>query len=435
MSHADRPNVLLIMSDEHAPQFSSVYGHPAVRTPNLERLAARGTTFDNAYCNAPLCVPSRMSFLSGRYVHEIGVWDNAVALDENVVTWAHLCRGAGYDAVLAGKQHFVGSDQLHGFREQLAVDLHGGRPNRIFDWAVGVPPAETPWRALEQAGPGTTPVIEADERAAEAGIRYIREHADAAQPWLLNVSFVAPHFPFIAPQRFWDQYPIDTIDLPTIPDGHLNDIHPVTRRLREYFGVTRVPDQVTRRARRAYYGLISFVDQLVGRVLSALEETGQSERTLVIYTSDHGEMAGEHGLWRKCSFYEHSSRVPLVVSLPGSVPSGRRVPEVVSLVDLAATLVDVTGAAVPSWWPGRSLRDIWRGDAQAWDFAFAEFEAWGVDRPMAMIRQGRYKLNLSLDHPPELFDVLDDPGEFHDLSRDPGHHDALDQLRGRLLAM
>lgn len=432
-----QPNLLIVMSDEHAPQFSGAYGHPLVQTPHLDRLAAEGVLFEHAYCNAPLCVPSRMSFMTGRYASEVGVWDNASPLASDVPTWPHLLRAAGYDVVLAGKQHFVGPDKLHGFRAQLASDLHGGSTHPIFDWADGTPAAANPWPALGQAGPGTTREIAADDQTEAAALAYLREPDRHRQPWALNVSFLAPHFPLIVPEPYWSRYPLDAIELPVIPAGHLDRQHPVYQRMRRMFGLVAFPDELVRRGRAAYFGLITYLDDKIGRLLETLAETGLAERTLVIYVSDHGEMAGEHGMWRKSNFYEHAVRVPLVLSWPGRLPGGRRLGEVVSLVDVVATLVDAAQADPVSPLAGDSLLPMARGETLAapWkDEALAEYLAHGVARPMAMLRTGPYKLNYSLGDPPELYDLAADPGELRDLAADPAYRTVLDELRARLLA-
>ena len=435
MGSNNRPNILLIMSDEHAPIFSGPYGHPLVQTPNLNRLADNGVTFTNAYCNSPLCVPSRMSFMTGRYVHHIGVWDNASPLASDTVTWAHLLRKVGYDVVLCGKQHFCGQDQRHGFRTQLARDLHAEWLHGLIDWEKGTPPAKRPWQGPQQAGPGTTEEIEVDDFVESQALAYLRDPARQDQPWALNVSFIAPHFPLIVPQNFFDLYPLDAIDLPEIPPGHLKNQHPVYKRMRSMFGLINFPEELVRRARAGYYGLITYLDEKIGRLLDVLEETGQREDTVVIYTSDHGEMNGEHGMWRKSNFYEASVRVPLQIAWPGHLPGGCKIDEVVSLVDLTATIVDIVGAPQVVPMDGESLRPLMLGNEQNWkDFAFSEYLAHGVARPMAMLRRGRYKFNYSLGNPPELYDLLEDPNEFHNLASDRTHRPIIAELQAQLLS-
>ena len=434
------PNILLIMSDEHAPMYSSTYGHPLVRTPAMDRLAAEGVTFDNAYCNSPLCLPSRMSFMTGRFVHRIGAWDNASPLPQDEVTWAHLLRDAGYDAVLCGKQHFCGLDQLHGFRAQLARDLHAelwtedGVPRGVPDWSRGTPPAAKPWPALADAGPGRTEEIDVDDLVEQRALEYLRDPARRRQPWVLTASFIAPHFPFVVPRRFWDMYPLAEIDLPAIPPGHLENQHPVYRRMRSHFGSVDFPEELVRRGRAGYYGLISYLDEKIGNLLQALDDTGQSGDTLVIHLSDHGEMNGEHGMWRKSNFFEASSRVPLQIRWPGEIAAGRRVREVVSLVDVAATLADVAGTAAEAELDGDSLLPLMKEGGPWKDEAFCEYLAHGVAGPMAMLRRGRYKLNYSLGDPPELYDIETDPGEFTDLAGEAAFASVAAELQEDLLS-
>lgn len=433
------PNILIIMSDEHAPQFSGFGGHPLVKTPHLDRLAASGVLFEHAYCNSPLCVPSRMSFMTGRYPHHNGAYDNATALSSDAVTWAHLLRAAGYDAALSGKQHFIGPDQLHGFQSQLAFDLHASNHHGVFDWEKGTPPAARPWPGVAQAGPGITREIEVDDAVEAAALAYIRDPERKARPWALDVGFIAPHFPLVVPQRYWEMYSPEQVDLPRLPPGHLENQHPVFTRMRGMFGAADVfPEAQVRRARAAYYGLITYLDDKVGRLVEALEETGQLERTLVIYTADHGEMNGEHGMWRKSNFYEQSVRVPLIMSWPAGLPRGRTVTRNVSLVDVVATMVDSAGTPPVTPLDGESLLPLARGNPgaeAAWkDEVFSEYLAHGVARPVAMLRRGRHKLIYSLDDPPILFDLEADPGEFHDVGTDPEHAAVRDTLRAQLLA-
>ncbi len=431
----NQPNILLIMSDEHAPMFSEPYGHPLVQTPHMDRLAKDGVTFTNAYCNSPLCMPSRMSFMTGKYIHKIGAWDNAAPLRPDAVTWAHLLRDAGYDVVLSGKQHFGGLDQLHGFRKQLARDLHAEKKHGLTNWEKGTPAAARPWGGPAQAGPGTTEEIRVDDLAEAQAIEYLREPERKDQPWTLNVSFIAPHFPLVVPQRFWDIYPLDQIDLPNIPQGHLENQHPVYKRMRRMFGCVEFPDELVRRARAGYYGLITYLDEKIGKLLQTLDETNQLENTVVIYTSDHGEMNGEHGMWRKSNFYEASSRIPLQIMFPDKLSVGKRFDEVVSLVDLTATLVDIAGGKKREQFDGDTLMPLIQETSHVWkDFAFSEYLAHGVERPMAMLRKGKYKYNYSLGDPSELYDISEDPEEFNNLASEPKFQTICQDLETQLLA-
>ncbi len=430
-----RPNLLIIMSDEHAPMYSSVYGHPLVQTPNMERLAGLGATFDNAYCNSPLCMPSRMSFMTGRFIHHQDTWDNACPLRPDALTWAHLLDHAGYDVVLSGKQHFCGPDRLHGFQQQLARDLHAELAHPVFDWSQGVIPALRPWSGMDEIGPGRSTEIEVDDYAQRRALDWLREPARQDRPWALNVSFIAPHFPFIVPQRFWDMYPPEDVDLPCIPPGHLESLHPVYQRLRTMFGLVDFPEETVRRARAGYYGLISYLDEKIGQLLDTLEKTGQLENTVIIHLSDHGEMNGEHGLWRKSCFYEASVRVPLQIAWPGRLPEGSRLPQVVSLVDVVATMLELADVEPPVALDGDSMVPLMRDRDSQWkDEAFAEYCGHGVVAPMAMQRQGRFKLNYSHGDPPELYDLQEDPRELRNLAGLPQVAQTEREMRSRLLA-
>lgn len=422
------------MADEHAPHFLGAYGHPLVHSPHLDALARDGILFRNAYTNCPLCVPSRMSFLTGRYIHQIEVWDNATPLRSDAITWPYLLRFAGYDTVLSGKQHFIGPDKLHGFRLQLAEDLHGNHHHPIFSWDDGTPPAPLPWPTLAASGPGHTLEHEVDDRVAAAALAFLEQPERRQQPWALCVSFIAPHFPLIAPEQFWRRYDLAAIDLPCIPTGHLEHQHPVYQRLRRMFGMVDFGEELVRCGRAAYYALITYVDHWIGAILEVLRQTGQEEDTLVIYLSDHGEMAGEHGMWRKSNFYEQSARIPLIIRWPSQLPSGQEISTPVSLVDVTATLLDVAHVSSPSPIAGRSLLPLVLGDRKAApSHVFSEYLAHGVAAPMAMWREGRYKLNYSLGDPPELYDLEEDPREFRDLAPDSRYHNVVNTLKERLL--
>jgi choline-sulfatase len=439
------------MSDEHAPMFSSAYGHPFVQTPNMDRLARQGTTFDAAYCNAPLCVPSRLSFMTGQFVSHCEGWDNAKPLPSDVMTWPYYLRSLGYDSLLSGKMHLVGPDKLHGFSKQLAFDPHGGGTaddetarrlglsqrslHPIHLWNEGVPTSEDPWPSVKQAGSGRSPMIESDDAIEAAALAYLKDPARKDNPFALCVGFVAPHFPFIVPEPFFSMYYPEHGDLPNNPPGHLENLPAAAQRLRQAFNFDGYTEEEVRKARAAYYGLITYMDDKIGKLLDALDEQGLADNTVIIYTSDHGESLGEHGLWRKMNFYEQSARVPLQISWPGVLPEGQRVAEAVSLVDVTATILDIVGQPpdeVPYWMlDGDSLLPLIRGEEDEWkNEAFVEHLAHGTDRPRAMIRQDNWKLCYSHGVPPdvELYDLETDPGEFTNLADDPEFDDVREEL-------
>ena len=430
-----QPNFLIIMSDEHAPMYSSAYGHPVVQTPNMQRLANEGATFDAAYCNSPICMASRMSFMTGRFIHHIGTWDNVTALRSDEITWAHRLRSVGYDVVLSGKQHFGGADQLHGFQTQLARDLHSEWYHPIHTWDDGIIPAKQPWQSVYEAGAGLTEELVVDDLVQVKALEFLRDSARHDKPWALNASFIAPHFPLIAPKRFWDMYPLDEIDLPEIPEGHLDNLHPVYQRFRTMFGFPQFPDDIVRQARAGYYALITYLDEKIGELIDALKETGQYENTVIIHISDHGDMNGEHGMWRKSNFYEASSRVPLQIVWKDHIAGNQRISQAVSLVDVVATICDIVDEHLQSPLDGDSLLPLMTTGDDNWkDEAFSEYLAHGVDRPMAMLRRGHYKLNYSWNDPVELYDLQDDPNEFNNLADSPAHQDIIADLTRRILS-
>lgn len=429
-----KPNILIIMSDEHDARVSSPYGHPLVDTPAMQRLADRGAVLQNSYCNFPLCVPSRSSFMTGRYASQIGVWDNASSLPPDEPTWAHRLNALGYDTTLVGRMHFVGVDVRHGFRRHLVGDMEIGRDHPLFTWENAADVISDRTDLIRAAGAGEADHQLYDDLVTARAVEYLAEPARKDQPWACCVGLMTPHFPLIVRQPYFDRYHPDRSDLPPMPDGHLESQHPHNQSMRRFMGLPgSLTDREVQRARAAYYGLVSFLDDRVGLVLQALEANGLAENTLVIYTSDHGEMAGEHGMWCKHAFYEGAVRVPMLVAWPDHIKAGRRIHQVTSLLDLVRTFLDAAGDDTSDL-EGASLLELLCGNELENDgVAVAEFTAHGTDRPGRMIRRGRYKLNHYLGQPVELFDLEDDVNEFNDLSDDPAYATVRDDLIERVL--
>jgi choline-sulfatase len=423
----ERPNFLIIMSDEHGAKFSGTYGHPLVNTPNMDRLAAMGVTFDNGYCNSPLCVPSRASFMTGQYVSNTKTYDNSTPMRVDAVTWPYLLRSEGYDAVLDGKMHLIGPDPLHGFDRQLAHDPHAEQVvHPQYPWIDGCPTSDEPWPSVFEAGPGTTPMVEADDEMEAAALDYLQQPGRHDQPWAICVGFIAPHFPFVVPEPYFSKYYPHNTDMPDIPEGHLDDLPAAAKRLGAMFGVNyKYTDDEVRRARAAYYGLVEWMDAKIGRLLDSLEANGLADNTVIIHTSDHGDSLGEHGLWRKMSMYEASSHIPIQIAWPGHLPAGKRVSQPMSNVDVTATIVDVAGFNPSDWdMDGDSLVPLMNGDEAGWkNFALVEHLAHGTDRALVMVRSGSWKLTYGHADPPELelYDLETDPGEFNNLVNHPAH--------------
>lgn len=441
-SPSAKPNVLIVMTDQQAPQFSSVYGHKVAKTPQLERLAREGVVFENAYTPNPICVPARMSFMTGTEVQRNGTWDNGVPFPEDAVTWAHALKRQGYDVALSGKAHFRGHDHLHGFDSQLAYDINARNRPRPPDWQDPYPD-DSKRRDSWPCGPGHSEEIDADNAVEEAALEYLGDARRQEVPWALLVGFVCPHHPFFAPQEYFDLFDLDDIDLPEIPEGHLKEMHPFNRRNRAARGMggeARISDECMRRLRASYYALVRFIDDKLGRMLDKLEATGQRENTMVVFTSDHGEMMGEHGMMLKSAMYEHSARIPLVASFPGKEGAGLRVDRNVNLIDLTATILEQCGSSeeLPSdvEIDGRDLRPLLEAEGrQAWDNAtLSEYYANFSWAPTAMYKRDHYKLNWYHGEEPELFDLEKDPGEFRNVASDPEYAEVFERLKSELMA-
>ncbi len=420
------PNILLVMVDQLTPAVLPIHGHKVVKAPHLEALAARGVVFESAYCASPLCSPSRASFMTGLLPSRSGVYDNAAEFSADIPTFAHHLRLAGYRTILSGKMHFCGPDQLHGFEQRLTTDIYPADYGWTPDWDH---PLERPsWyhnmSSVTQAGLCVrTNQLDFDDEVTFTAERAIYDFARMRdeRPFLLVASLTHPHDPFAIPKRYWDLYRDDEIDMPgpAIPREKLD---PHSLRLRHVCAMDAetVTDANVRDARHAYYGAISYVDDNLGRLLAALGDTGLDRDTVVIFTSDHGEMLGERGLWFKMSFFEGAARIPLVVSAPERY-APRRVGANVSLLDVLPTLVDVAGgdaAALGASVDGRSLVPHLEG-REGHDEAIGEYLAEGSIAPMVMIRRGAHKFLHSPADPDQLYDLAADPMERDNLAASP----------------
>ena len=420
---ARAPNILIVMANQMTPAFLPVYGHSVVKAPNMLSLARDGIVFDSAYCASPLCAPSRAAFMSGLMPSRTGVYDNAAEFPADIPTFAHALRARGYRTILSGKMHFCGPDQLHGFEQRLTTDIYPADFNWTPDWDR--PEHRPSWyhnmSSVRDAGTCVrSNQLDFDDEAAFMAERAIFDIARSRdpRPFLLVAAFSHPHDPFAIPQRYFDLYRDEDIDMPAAG----NALDPHSRRLRHVCAMDSEPvtEAQTRAARRAYYGAIAYVDDLIGRLMGALRLAALAEDTIVILTSDHGEMLGERGLWYKMSFFEGACRVPLIVASPGRFEP-RRVAANVSLIDLMPTLVELAGGTVQSLGigvDGRSLTPHLRG-AGGHDEAIGEYLAEGAIAPMVMIRRGRFKFIHSPADPDQLFNLVDHPSERLNLADDP----------------
>ncbi len=426
------PNILVIMVDQLAPAFLPPYGHKLVKAPNIAALAAAGVTFESAYCNSPLCSPSRAVFMTGQLPSRTAVYDNAAEFRADIPTFAHHLRGAGYRTILSGKMHFCGPDQMHGFERRLTTDIYPADYGWTPDWDR---PLDRPdWyhnmSSVTQAGLCVrTNQLDFDDEVTFEAERAIYDEARSTdkKPFLLVASLTHPHDPFAIPQRYWDLCGDADIDMPSSEPAELD---PHTQRLRHVCAMDAEPvtEQNIRDSRHAYYGAIAYVDENVGRLMAALKATGLDANTVVIFCGDHGEMLGERGLWFKMNYFEGGARVPLIVAAPGRF-APRRVAASVSLADVLPTLVELSGGDASSLGiDGRSLLPHLTG-GQGHDEVIGEYCAEGAIAPMVMIRRGRLKFIHSAPDPDQLYDLTNDPQERRNLARDPAHGETLMALR------
>lgn len=430
-------DMLFLLSDEHHARMLGAAGHPFVQTPHLDALAVRGTRFENAYCNSPICVPSRASLATGRYPHEIDAWDNAAPYTGAHRSWHHALREAGHEIVSVGKLHYRGGDD-YGFTEEL-MPLHVVNGVGDLKGMLRRPLPEKGGAAdlANGAGRGTSDYSDYDARIAKRARDWLRKRAEArargdATRFVLFVSFVMPHFPLVAPEPCYDLYADRGLDeLRTGLTAPAPD-HPVLREMRGYFTYDDHFDDERRAvALRAYLGMVTRLDQLVGELLDTLRETGLGPTTRVLYTSDHGDNLGNRGWWGKSNMYEDSVAVPMILAGPG-VPSGSVCRTPVSLVDVAPTMHAALGLPPAADYRGRSLLSIAAEGDDPERPVFAEYHAAGSPTGLFMLRRGRWKLVAYAGERAQLFDLENDPGERRDLAECSKHIGTLQVMRAAL---
>jgi choline-sulfatase len=429
-------NLLFLMSDQHNRAMAGCYGHPAVRTPNLDLIASRGVRFTSAYCNCPICVPSRASMATGRYVHQLGLWDNAFPYTGGAASWGHRLAEHGHTVTTIGKLHYRDPADDTGFPDQrIPMHVHEGVGELYTLIRSGMGVREASRDRVTNAGIGESSYTTYDRAIADEACRWLgREGRERAAPWVLFVSFATPHHPWIAPPEFAALYPPESVPLPAQYRLAERPRHPVLDEIRRVQNVADEFDEdVLRRAIAAYFGLCTFMDAQVGRVLGALREAGLEDSTRIIYTSDHGESLGEHGLWWKSTMYEGSAGVPLLFAGP-DLPAGSVVDTPVSLVDCFPTILECAGVP-PSPddgdLPGTSLFRA-AGGEDGRGTVFSEYHAASSSTGYFMIRGRHYKYVEYVGEPPQLFDLADDPGELRDLGCDPRYRDVVDRCAAEL---
>ncbi len=438
------PNIVVVMADQLAPQFCGAYESTlpppsssssqrrTAYTPHIDALASDGMRFDAAYCNSPLCAPSRFAFMSGQLISRIAAYDNASEFNATVPTFAHYLRSLGYRTCLSGKMHFVGPDQKHGFEDRVTTDIYPSDFAWTPDWEAHDERIDK-WyhnmQTVKESGMAqATFQIDYDDEVGFAARRWLFDYArdkssGKESPFILVASFIHPHDPYVARPEWWNLYENDDLAMPAyVPE--LDALDPFSRRVMDGIEASTVllSEQEVYRARRAYMANVSYFDSKVGEIVKTLDEIGERDNTIVMVTADHGDMLGERGLWYKMNFFEHSARVPLVMAGPG-VAKGQA-GNACSLIDLLPTFIDIAGgddSVLGEPIDGRSLMPLARGGEDSADEAIGEYCAEMTPYPVLMIRRGNFKYIHCDCDPPQLYDVVADPLETNNLADSPEH--------------
>ncbi|WP_312227400.1 choline-sulfatase [Pseudescherichia sp.] len=416
----NKPNIVILMADQLTASALRTYGNKVSLTPNIDKLAREGVVFESAYCNSPLCAPSRASLMTGQFISRNSVFDNAAEFHADSPTFCHYLREQGYRTWLSGKMHFCGPDQLHGFDERLTTDIYPAdfgwtpdwhHPERRLDWFHNMS------SVLEAGECVRTNQLDFDDDALFQARQRLYDAARRPdeQPFMLLLSLTHPHDPFAIPKRYLDRFNEADIDMPKTRRGDVeDDAH--SARLRAMYQLEEglITDEHIRRARHAYYGAMAYVDDCFGEVVRTLEETGLAENTVVMVIADHGEMLGERDLWYKMTFFENAVRIPFIVHNPKRF-APRRVSQSVSLVDVLPTLVELASGEdrkpqAISPLDGSSVVPHLKGESGP-DDAVSEYLAEGALGPMLMIRRGSWKYIHSFSEAPQLFNLAEDPHE------------------------
>lgn len=438
-----KTNTIVICSDEHHYNFLGYRGHKYVQTPNLDLLAEQGTSFNNCYCTSPVCTPSRMSFITGKHVHQIENWFIGVALDENEHTWASRLSEAGVESTMIGKMDFCGAYQSGGFDQYRIIDRRG---------AFSPYPRQSPLKArlkdyqrsdklrhIKQSGirrPLVTNGSDAyhdalgfydhDRYVTQWAKEYLETKRGQREPWVLYLGYVFPHWPFTCPEKYFNIYYPDKVELPfdcIMPENP--NLHPAIREFQKSCNFADVTEDDIRRTIAAYCGMITCMDDMIGEVFDTMRELGIYDSTTIIYTSDHGENCGEHGLFYKQCPYNGATAVPLIVKGP-DVSVGHVVDTPVSLIDLYPTLLKRYGLEVEEDRPGKSWDQLLRGESNYdSEFVFAEFHGNFFRNSWYMIVKGCFKYVYYVNDRPSLFDLNADPHELTDLAGSVEHEDIL----------
>ena len=433
MTTSARPNILVLMVDQLNGKLFPDGPADFLHAPNLKKLAARSWRFANNYTASPLCAPGRASFMSGQLPRRTRVYDNAAEFASDIPTFAHHLRRAGYQTCLSGKMHFVGPDQLHGFEERLTTDIYR-KPGERIDWWYHNLGSVTGAGVAE-----TSNQMEYDDEVAffaNQKLHHLSRESENAdrRPWLLTVSFTHPHDPYVARRKYWDLYEGSDELKPEVDVIPYEEMDPHSQRLYLASDCANfvITEENVRRSRQAYFANISYLDDKIGMLLDTLEATRMDKDTVILFCSDHGDMLGERGMWFKMSFFEGSSRVPLMMAIPGD--AGGAVTAPVSNLDIAPTMADLAGVSmddIAPWTDGESLVPLTKGGERT-SPVLMEYAAEGSYAPLVSIREGKFKFNHCELDPPQLFDLESDPLERDNLADKPDFADQVADYMARV---
>lgn len=432
----NQPNILVICSDQHHPMMTGYRGHPRVKTPHLDQLSAEGTHFTRAYCNSPVCTPSRMSFITGKYTHQIGSWFIGCPLEPQEMTWARRLHNAGIPATMLGKMDFCGEYQDGGFTDHKIIEKRASfKPyprNTPMDSRLEGYIRPDKRKHLQNAGIRDEVVTDGsdghndrfgfydhDRIVTEWTIDYLRQKGTQKVdgPWALYVGLLYPHWPFTVPKKYFDMYYPDNIEFPHEAHFPNEKLHPQVRHFQDALDIGTITEEQLRKVIASYYGMITAMDDMIGSIITELKAQGLYENTNIIYMSDHGESLGEHGLFYKQCSYESSVGVPLIVKGP-EVPQAHRVDDPVTLVDLYPTVLEMAGLTAEEDRSGKSWLPLIRGEKQDRPFVFSEYHGNFFKQDWYMLVKGNYKYTYYVNDRPSLFDMKKDPLETTDLATD-----------------
>ncbi len=404
-------NQIVIMSDEHSYDMMAYFGQDLL-TPNLDRLARESQLFRNAYSPCPVCAPARAAFFTGRYVNRLGTWDNATSYDGKVQGMAAYMTDQGRLFYATGKTHFH-PDGDYGFTKGSLLGFMGHSDVGALFRSENVERigAKERYQNIRVREEGES---KRDDEVLEEALAYLEELKDQ-ENWTLYVGFLDPHFPFNVKKEYWDYYDERIKQIPAALKPPYTSLNKSLESLRKYFACDFVDEENTRKLLVGYCAAISELDERIGTILDAVDAMGLADKTAILYSSDHGEQSGYHGLWWKCTMFEESAHVPFLLKVPGVVPREYEVP--VNLVDIFPTLCGMSDLNLPEGIDGKSLWPLINGDEKrlSKDYTFSEYHAHGMPRGVYMIRWQQYKYILYLGDEEQLFDLEQDPAENYNL--------------------